>query len=343
MSSTETNAVEADPASSNPNDLLTQLVTGPSIREVATRILRDDLKKLYPQLDINPAMAMVVTPTWKIIAGTVHPGSLRFESLTDTLLRHSGSGGSVTYLDGEHFLSLNPGATTPIHLPVQIDAIGRLINKLSPILLVAYQEQQLEYWDQPAQGTTLRWQTLSQSLRQVWNVEKVEGWDTHQLAIARNVFNYPDAKLRTPHDTYKIRVCLIDLDRLDGAVSSHLNRTDLTVVIGTVETRTIVLTHSIATGFGTYESLEKLGEDLPKYVEELPPEATLQWRLFEPAGNFFDHQAVALIALQTDAIASLEFAKRTSRPAIPALTHPATEVSGRTQTTQVSHFEKVQR
>lgn len=32
--------------------------------------------------------------------------------------------------------------------------------------------------------------------------------------------------------------------------------------------------------------------------------------------EFFDHQAIALIALQADAIASLAFAKRASRPAI---------------------------
>jgi hypothetical protein len=219
----------------------------------------------------------------------------------------------VIYLDGEHFLSLNPNAITPIHLPVKIDAIGRLINKLAPLLLVAYQEQQLEYWDQPIHGTTLRWQALSQSLRQVWNVEKVEGWDVHQLAIARNVFNFPDAALRSPRDTYRSRVCLIDFDRLDGTVSSHLNRTDLTVVIGAVGTRTIVLTHSIATGFLAYESLEKLGEVLPKYVGKLPPGATLQWRLFEPSGNFFDHQAIALVALQADVIAGLEFVQRASR------------------------------
>jgi hypothetical protein len=343
MPSTETNAVEADPASSNPSDLLTQLVTGPSIREVATRVLQNDLKALYPQLEIDPGMAMVVTPRWKIIAGTVQPGSLRFESLTDALLRQTGSGESVIYLDGEHFLSLNPNAITPIHLPVKIDAIGRLINKLAPLLLVAYQEQQLEYWDQPIHGTTLRWQALSQSLRQVWNVEKVEGWDVHQLAIARNVFNFPDAALRSPRDTYRSRVCLIDFDRLDGTVSSHLNRTDLTVVIGAVGTRTIVLTHSIATGFLAYESLEKLGEVLPKYVGKLPPGATLQWRLFEPSGNFFDHQAIALVALQADVIAGLEFVQRASRPAITTLPRPAAEVSDTTQAEQVSHFEKVQR
>ncbi|TFB40252.1 dermonecrotic toxin domain-containing protein [Pseudomonas sp. F01002] len=361
MPSTETNAVEADPASSNPSDLLTQLVTGPSIREVATRILQYDLKQLYPQLGIDPGMAIVVTPSWKTLDGKVQPGPLEYESLTDTLIRHMASGTSVTYLDGEHFLSLNPDAITPLHLPVKIDAIGRLINQLSPLLLVAYQEQQLEYWDQPTHGTTLRWQALSQSLRQVWNVKKVEGsdtrqptiarnvfneevegWDVHQLAIARQVFDYPDATLRAPHDTYKTRVCLIDFDQFDGTVSNHLNRTDLTVVIGTVGTRTIILTHSIATSFLAYESLEELGEALPKYVEKLPPGVTLQWRLFEPSGDFFDHQAIALIALQADTIANLANAKRPDKPTI-AYTRVEEEATGTTQAQKVLYLEQVQR
>jgi hypothetical protein len=360
MPSTETDAAETDPASGNPGDLLTQLVTGPSISEVATRILQYDLKQLYPQLDIDPATAMVVTPSWETVDGKVRPGPLEYESLTDALIRHMASDTSVTYLDGEHFLSLNPGAVTPLHLPVKIDAIGRLINQLSPLLLVAYQEQQLEYWDQPTHDKTLRWQALSKSLRQVWNVKKVEvsdtrqptlarnafneeveGWDVHQLAIARNVFDYPDATLRAPHDIYQTRVCLIDFDQLDGTVSSHLNRTDLTVVIGTVGTRTIILTHSIATSFLAYESLEKLGEILPKYVEQLPPGVTLQWRLFEPAGDFFDHQAIALIALQADTIANLADAKRSDKPTI-AYTRVEKEAAGTTEVKKVTYLEQVQ-
>ena len=56
-----------DQASLNGNSLLTQLTTGPSIREVAANVLRPELKELYPELDIDPDLAIVVSPAWLII------------------------------------------------------------------------------------------------------------------------------------------------------------------------------------------------------------------------------------------------------------------------------------
>lgn len=53
--------------------LLTQLVAGPSIREVATRALQPALSTLYPQLAIDPRLAMVVTPTWTCMSSAQSP------------------------------------------------------------------------------------------------------------------------------------------------------------------------------------------------------------------------------------------------------------------------------
>jgi hypothetical protein len=124
-------------ASVNPNDVLTQLVTGPSIREVATNVLRPALKKLYPDLKTDPAHMMVVTPRWMIVDDQVQPGPLRFEALTDVLVRLAISETTVTYIEGEHFLSLAPGVDELIHLPVRIDAIGHLLNEQASVLLHA--------------------------------------------------------------------------------------------------------------------------------------------------------------------------------------------------------------
>jgi hypothetical protein len=305
-------------ASVNPNDVLTQLVTGPSIREVATNVLRPALKKLYPDLKTDPAHMMVVTPRWMIVDDQVQPGPLRFEALTDVLVRLAISETTVTYIEGEHFLSLAPGVDELIHLPVRIDAIGHLLNEQASVLFVAYQEQQLEYWNQVTSNRAPRWTELSTSLRQLWNVHGLEDWDAHQLAVASALFNHPDATERHSQDIYKTRACLIDMDRVDDGVSTHLNRTDLAVLIGTHEQRTIILSHSIATGFRAYASLEKLGESLFEYVEPLPVESRLQWRLFEPSGNFFDHQASTLIALQADAIIALNFNRRHKPPIVTA-------------------------
>jgi hypothetical protein len=285
------------------SDLLRQLSSGPSIREVASTALRPALKALYPQLDINPALVFVVTPTWQIVEGEVIPGISRVESLTGTLVRHGLRKTTVTYIDGEHFLSRQPHDASPIPLPVKIDAIGRLINELAPLLFVAYQEQQLDFWNQTGSAAMPRWQELSRALRNIWNVRNVKGWDDDQCAMARNLFNYPDLAVRLPHDKYLSRTYLIDLDIQDGETSKHLRLLDIAVLIGVVGQRTLILTYSIANDFQSFDSLEQLGESLLAYLET--PVSALQWRLFEPSGNFFDIQACTMIALQSDTIGEI--------------------------------------
>ena len=50
-------------------DLLTELITGPLISEVAANVLRPALAALYPHLKINPSLATVVSPTWTSSTG----------------------------------------------------------------------------------------------------------------------------------------------------------------------------------------------------------------------------------------------------------------------------------
>lgn len=289
--------------------LLTQLVTGPSIREVATRTLLPALKSLYPQLTIDPRLAMVVTPTWRLLKEQVVPGIQHWESLTDTLVRHGVEGTPVVFFDGEHYLTLEPLEPAPAQFPVSLEAIARLLNELAPLLFFAFQEQQVDYWNQLTSDTTPRWKHLSKSLREQWNIEKTAGLDTDQYAMARNLYQYPDKRLRSAHDRYRSRACLIDLDAVSDKtgndVSTHLNVLDLAVLIGEHDSRTLILTHSVTNGLRTYESLEQLGNSLLVYSAGQTSGHTLKWRLIEPEGEYFDHLACNLIALQADSIGAL--------------------------------------
>lgn len=136
--------------SSAQNALLTQLVTGPSIREVATHALQPALKALYPNLHIDPRLAMVVMPTWAYHNGRVEPGPRHFKSLTDTLVHHGVAGTPVIYLDGEHYLTLQPQEQTPVQLPVSIEAIGRLLNELAGAVQIL--ARSMEHQGQPELG-----------------------------------------------------------------------------------------------------------------------------------------------------------------------------------------------
>ncbi|CAI8771027.1 hypothetical protein [Pseudomonas sp. IT-P176] len=294
--------------------LLTQLVAGPSIREVATHALQPALKTLYPLLSIDPRLAMVVTPTWTLHNQAVVPGPRHVESLTDALVRHGVAGSPVVYLDGEHYLTLQPQERTPAQLPVSIDAIGQLLNELVPLLFVAFQEQQVDYWNQFTRASAPRWQELSKSLRELWNIDTNPNWSNDLCAMARNLFTYPQKSARTLHDRYRSRACLVDLDYLNKGLSNHLNILDMAVLIGTVGTRTLILSHSITSGFKTYDSLQALGESLQAYADESTADNTLQWRLIEPEGNYFDHLACNLIALQADSIGELANDTATHNP-----------------------------
>ncbi|HEX4548871.1 hypothetical protein [Pseudomonas sp.] len=296
----------ADEAKPHPqadsSDLLTQLVTGPSIHEVASATLRSMLAELYPDLAINPDQTLVVKPTWQVEEAKIIVGVPEAESLTDALVRHGTANTPVTYLDGEHFLTVQPNARPMPHLPVRIDVVGQLMNELIDLLFVAYQEQQLDYWNQQRDDRP-RWHELAQSLRAVWKVSGTSGWNADQQALARLVFDYPDPALRAPHDTFKTRVCLVDVDHFEDGVSRHRNILELCVILGSTASRTLILTHSVVEGFRTFDSLEGLNTYMSNRGRRFFSKGLTQWRLYEPDGDFFQVQACAMIALQGQAIA----------------------------------------
>ncbi|WLG53902.1 dermonecrotic toxin domain-containing protein [Pseudomonas sp. FP1742] len=322
-------------ASPSAEDVLTQLVTGPSIGEVAATALAPALNELYPSLKIDPTLATVVTPTWVITDDSVVPGENLYESLTDVLVRLGLSGSAVTFIDGEHFLTLQPGVEPLAHLPVKIDAIGRLINTLAPQLFIAYQQQQLDYWNQETKPSTPRWHQLSQSLQDLWNTAPPTDWDADQKAMARTLFNHPDRATRRPQDRYLSKACLIDIDHVENGVNKHLRVLDTAVLVGTSGIRSLVLTHSIAEGFKRYESLEALGETLSSSTQ------SLQWRLYEPEGNFFHHQACALIALEAEAIGTLQTFQTASSVGLSTQISAAAKSFTDFETLPSSRFNKV--
>ncbi|TKJ83014.1 hypothetical protein PkoCFBP13504_16175 [Pseudomonas koreensis] len=288
-------------------DVVTQLVTGPSLREVASKTLRPALKTLYPQLDLDPQSAMVVRPTWVIEDDQVVPGRPLIESLTDTLVRLGLCGITVAYLDGEHYLTLQPDLPSAIQLPVKISAIGKLLNELAPLLFIAYKEHQVNYWDDFTYPGQPRWQQISQALQNLWKVDANIAWDADQRAMVETVYKHPDKNQRLSTDKYQTRACLIDLDRGEGDDQNHVTLLDTAVLIGTSGERTLIMTHSVIQGFENFESLEKLGEALPNRYWKGASGAGLKWRLVEPQGNFFDYQACTLIALEAEALGAINF------------------------------------
>lgn len=300
-----------DAMPSMPSDLIAQLISGPSLREVATGLLVAELNKLYPQLDIDPGRAMVVTPLWESKDGEIIHGNPLLESLTDVLTRLARSVNSVTYLDGEHFLTVQPGSEPMLQLPVRIDVIGRRLNELAALIYPVYQQKNLDYWNEQTRPDTPRWRLFSQTLRKLWNISQMPGWDEDQCAMARALFNYPELAQRLPNDKYLSRAYLIDLDVTHNGRTDHLMVLDRTVLVGAVGDRALILSHSLQNGLQSFDSLDALGDSLklPDYLAQA--DWILQWRLLEPEGDFFDTLATTLISLENAHIGENEPLGRT--------------------------------
>ncbi|WP_460132752.1 hypothetical protein [Pseudomonas sp. S1_E04] len=296
------------PAQTVTQSLLTQLSVGPAFREVAGVLLRDALQTLYPHLNIDPTVAQVGAPDWTIVGDQVIALAPRYQSLTGVLVRQAIMGTPTLYLEGNHFLIQDQTPGLPKHLPVRIEQIGNQINLLAPAMLKAYQEQQVEFWNDTNGRSGPRWRELSNTLRKVWNVHQLEGWDATDCSLARQLFAAPDVADRPDNvdGNEKPRAYLIDVDEIDGTAVKHLFLLPIAVLIGRRQGREIILSHSLLHGYEKFDSLEAIGRSLEALLQKLGGSHELQWRLVEPAGDFFDHQACAWIALQVAMVDKLD-------------------------------------
>ncbi|MGH8348982.1 MAG: hypothetical protein ACRES5_20845, partial [Pseudomonas sp.] len=315
------------PALLKKSQVIHQTSRGPSVSEVAALLLRQALKVLQPEREIDPDQTMIGTPQWRVLDGTLMAMPTQFESLTQALVRQFFTSATANYLEGEHFLRLNPFATPVVHLDIDIESIARLLNDYSPLLFVAFGEQQLAYWNRKGQQAE-HWQELSEALRKTLDVQGVEGWDADQCRVARAVSRHPDKQERLTQDSAfaAIEVSLIDIDTVDARGNTrHLILGGAAVITGRYEQRDLIMMYTVENGYETFESLEQLGTTLPYLIDAFAPGQNLKWQLFQPQGNFFDHMAWALIAAQLDAIAALAGDRPTSETHDPITSTPLIE------------------
>ncbi len=303
MTSTPTPHARPDPTAA----VFAQMSAGPTFHEVAATLLREQLQEQYPTLDIDPEITMVGTPSWDWVDDQLVAGTPHYQPLSDVLARQAVLAVPAIYLEGEHFLTRLPIVEPAAHLPVRIDKIAELINVLAPVMIRAYQDQQVGYWNQ-SNGTGPHWHQLSRTLRDIWNVDQVQGWTAQDCLMARQLYRAPDIEDRRQGDQYATRSYLLNIDEVDsqGKVK-HLNEHLVTVLIGKQDDREVILAHSLLHGFEKFSSLAQLGQALTTLVDTSIAHAALQWRLVEPQGNYFDHLACALIAVQIEAIGALDF------------------------------------
>lgn len=297
-----TNAKRLDERSA----LFTELYVGPSFRETASHLLRQSLREHYPTLDIDPDIAMVGTPTWQLIDNEIVAGPTHYQSLSEILAIQAVVAEPALYIEGEHFLTQQPIVEPAVHLPVRICEIAKTLNLLAPVMLRAFQQQLVDYWNQ-TNGNGAHWQRLSSVLRAIWNVETADDWSATECAMARTLFTSPDKADRKGKDPYNLKACLIEIDRIDAEQVTHRNEVVIAVLLGEHEGQTSILMHSLLKGYEKFPSLEQLGHSLPEHLPGSTAKQEIHWRLYEPEGNFFDQQACALVSVLVEAVGDIDF------------------------------------
>jgi hypothetical protein len=276
---------------------------GPSAADVASDLLRGELKLLYPDLAIDPDRTAIGTPRWKVVDDELFSIGVNYESLTHALVRQSMRGTFANYLEGEHFLTHQTESDNPLHLEVSIEQIARLLNECAQVFFGAFQEQQLAFWNE--QGRRLpHWQAFSEGLRQALNVGQVNGWNADQCALARTVSAFPDKSERLARhpESAQIQVCLIDIDAPDTTHLKHVMLAGAAVLQGSYKGQDILMMYTVEFGYETFDSMAALGASMQKRLENGTVSYPLSLRLVEPQGNFFDHMAWALICTELRAI-----------------------------------------
>ena len=299
----------ADPLVEKSN-LINQISHGPTLHEVASTLLRRMLKEQYADLDIDPNTAQVGIPQWQVIDDEIESGPIDYESLSHAVVRHALDGTTADYIEGEHFLTNEPQVADPIQLSVGIEDIAQILNEAVALLFIEFQERQLSFWNEKVHELP-RWQKLSDSLRNVLNVNQAKGWDADECAMAREIFADPDRTTRKNVNVgfSAIQACLLDIDVVENDLPRHLMVGGALVLKATYLKRQLITLYTIERGYESFSSMDALGSSLPERLELVPKGSSMEWRLFEPDGNVLDHMAWALVSSQIDNIGALKNAE----------------------------------
>lgn len=279
--------------------ILLLLAVAPSFIETARALLHQSLQETYPDLHIDPDNTLMGAPTWELIDDQIVAGQTLYEPLSILLARQTVTGTSTLCIEGEHFLTQVPVTEPAIHLPVRMVEIANTINLLADVIPRAYEEQLVSFWND-SHGNGPRWHTLSSTLRDIWNVQHVDGWSDEDCALARSLFHAPDRAVRQANDRFKSHAYLIDVDLVRGMKTEHTDLVFNAVLVGTSGEQTLILSYSMDSGYEKFTSMEQLGASLSVQLNSAKAYDRLEWRLYEPDDNYFDHLAFKLIALQLE-------------------------------------------
>lgn len=138
-----------------------QFATRPTLRHVATTMLRTALSEEYPGLVIDPGLA------WVVASG--EQGQASGQPLVDSLFEHFIGQSTPKWTAIDHALELRRAGLSAQVLAVPMKELGAIIDRLALGLIDGFKQAIAEFWSQPGDPGTpgpTRWVWLAEAIRQ---------------------------------------------------------------------------------------------------------------------------------------------------------------------------------
>lgn len=137
-------------------EVAAQFASRPTLRDVASRVLRETLAAKFRLSALDPEVALVRVPE---AAGT------SMTSLTDSLLRTLADQSAPGWTSGQAWLQADPTLPDTAAVDIDIAQLSATLETLSFGLLDEYAQALADYWSAPGTTGKSRWQWLADRLQ----------------------------------------------------------------------------------------------------------------------------------------------------------------------------------
>src|SRR5471032_1216393 len=266
----------------------------PTLESVAPGLVRDMLEDQYPLQGERLVHAALIEPE-----SCGNEVEYRVLTLAHLLIERF-LGEEKRLCPAGSYLTLYPGAEHPEKLALSVAALDTLLDEWAPLLLEAYKQALVDFWNSPLAGDVAPWQRLSEffaaQLRLACTVLSGD-----ELATVEAVLDYPDLRARRARfgsDCAQSYIPIIDT-RVKDPDPLHVQALAISRWVGE---RQIVLLYTLFGGIETFDSTRALEDSLGVTLSGQDSE----FRSYSPDHHIFDALTVTLLTRQLEAIDAIK-------------------------------------
>ncbi|MCV4288584.1 hypothetical protein OH708_11760 [Pseudomonas capsici] len=287
-------------------DVAEQFAARPTLRRVAVATLRQELRQLYPTLQIDPQTAVVSRKTTATRLSS--SASQEAQPLVDCLLEHFAAQSSVKWSSAQHMLL---GAAGP--LSVEMSDVSALLNRVALGLFETFKLALVNYWSECTEesvGCRSRWEWLAGRIKQVLLDELSTTPYREQSPMARkwlhDVALFPEKAERERLAVQRPlpSTCIIRL-QVGGPDSKSVILPAL-VIFNTRKGNEQVLMYQLSGRYQSWPTFSAWERSLAYLLDDQVEKLNVQWTAHEPEDDIFGVLAMALLENQLVGIQGLE-------------------------------------